>query len=129
MEFSTRCPLAAHSLQKSSHDLGLRGYSYAITGINLTNDLYQLTCNRTLDHYFLTFGCSLQASAALFCTMFVRFDELWREKNPASVMEFSSIHQAFIETCKIQANKQEIEWLKPIVDVKMFENSLERFHS
>ena len=65
--FADVCGLDAGRLLQESRDGGLRWFSYAITGINLTADLVKLTRERALDEYYFRHGASPQSFHALYC--------------------------------------------------------------
>ena len=124
--FATTCGLDANRLLADCNRNGLRWYSFAITGINLTADLIQLTRERVLDRYYFRYGATRQSFNALYCTFFVRFNEAWTRAAPMSVMEFSHIHDAFLVEVRRQAlfahrSSEGYEFLAPLVAVDKFE--------
>ena len=124
--FASTCGLDAGRLLADCNRNGLRWYSFAITGINLTADLIQLTRERVLDQYYFKHGATVQSFNALYCTFFVRFNEAWTRAAPMSVMEFSHIHDAFLLEVRRQAPYahrvgEGYEFLMPLVSVDKFE--------
>ena len=124
--FASTCGLDAGRLLADCNRNGLRWYSFAITGINLTADLIQLTRERVLDQYYFKYGASVQSFNALYCAFFVRFNEAWTKANPMSVMEFSHIHDTFLQEVKRQAPyahrlSEGFEYLAPLVAVDKYE--------
>jgi hypothetical protein len=112
--------IAAELLQRSQLG-GLSYYSFAITGINISNDLVQLTRDRKLDNYYYKYGINLNSFNQLYVTLFVRLDELWQEEAPDSVMQYAEIHAKFIKTVLKHvknladpSNQQAIEYIQPI---------------
>jgi hypothetical protein len=67
--FAELCGLDAGRLLRESQDGGLKFYSFAITGINLTADLVHLTRDRTLDEFYLRHGATPQSFQALYCPL------------------------------------------------------------
>ena len=124
--FASTCGLDATRLLADCNRNGLRWYSFAITGINLTADLIRLTRERVLDNYYFKHGATVQSFNALYCAFFVRFNEAWTRANPMSVMEFSHIHDAFLVEVRRQAPyahrvSEGYEYLAPLVPVEKFE--------
>ena len=124
--FASTCGLDAGRLLADCNSNGLRWYSFAITGINLTADLIQLTRERALDQYYFRYGASVQSFSALYCTFFVRFSEAWASANPMSVMEFSHIHSVFLKEVRRQApfahrTSEGYEYFAPLVAVDKYE--------
>lgn len=116
--FSTTSALDASRLLRVSQEGGLRWYSWAITGINLTADLLKLTRERVLDGYYMRWGATMQSFHALYCVVFVRFNEAWVKANPVNVMEFAKIHDEFINRIRLEALYAHIdgyEFLEPLV--------------
>ena len=124
--FADTCGLDANRLLADCNRNGLRWYSFAITGINLTADLVQLTRERVLDRYYFAHGATTQSFNALYCAVFVRFNEAWTRAAPMTVMEFSHIHDAFLAEVRRQAPyahrvSEGYEFLAPLVAVDKYE--------
>jgi ELMO domain-containing protein len=65
--FADCCGLDAGRVLQESRDGGLRWFSFAITGINLSADLLRLTRERVLDEYYARHGATIPAFQALYC--------------------------------------------------------------
>jgi len=123
VEFAAHCPDDALRILGHCREGGLKWYSFAITGINLTNDLLQLTRDHQLDHYYFKYGASTAAFQALYCTIFCRFDESWIKANPVNVMEYSKIHSAFVTRVLFNvpvAHIEGYEFLLPLKPIEQF---------
>ena len=105
MEFGRACPIQANLIMRRSHEenQGLKWFGLAITGINLTSDLVRLSQNHELDAFYFTYGANWASWHALYSTMLIKFDELWQEVKPESVMAFSSIHSSFLHQFACEA--------------------------
>jgi len=71
-------------------------YSFAITGINLTADLYKyLSSTREGKYRFMNRQIeSLPQFNEIYGEIFVRFHQYWKERNP-SIMEFNQVKEDF----------------------------------
>jgi len=104
IEFSRLYPARARAIlsDSASHR---NWFSYAITGLNLTADLVQLTRARKFNGWFHQFGATRQTAAHLYAIMFVRFNKAWTVANPRDVMSFQEIHTAFLAQLEADAAK------------------------
>lgn len=77
---------------KESHKLD---YSFAITGINLTADIYTYLKNKEVKFRFMDKKKeSIQLFSELYTEIFIMFHEYWREKKP-NIMEFNQVKKDF----------------------------------
>lgn len=95
VDFGERWPVAARGVLGDclSHK---NWFGLAITGINLTADVYTQTKSRRLNAYFYRQGTTMQAFTALYVHYVVRFNHLWAQRNPPNVMSFGEIHKDFL---------------------------------
>jgi hypothetical protein len=92
------------------------GYPYAITSINMTSTVFQLTESNLLDQQYLSMGNddddvktdTSDATQEQYCAMpeyhfyevfmsvFIEFDQFWRDSKPENIMEFSKVKEKFV---------------------------------
>jgi ELMO domain-containing protein len=70
-------------------------YSFAVAGINVTGVLVDMIKLRHLDSYFTQAGCSMAHFQVLYNYAFIQFNDLWTQRNPASIMEFNPLMREF----------------------------------
>lgn len=87
---------ARHVLSHSLHPV--HGYTFAIVGINLTSMAYTLLKKgvaKTHIYNLNTTHPTIEHFHKFYCYLFFEFDKYWMECKPASLMDFSSIHDKF----------------------------------
>eukprot|EP00128_Syssomonas_multiformis_P005742 Colp12_sorted_trinity150504_noHs@24091 len=87
-------------LSKASHPV--KGFSFAIVGINLTGILVQLLKEGTLRHQAHRISAERGYHYApttlheMYCAAFVRFSDLWWQEDPENMMAFGAIRDKFV---------------------------------
>lgn len=71
-------------------------FSFAITGLNLTADMCRLVSERRLCNYFFSQGATVDSFNRLYALLFVRFNRLWEETAPPTVMVFQDVRRQFL---------------------------------
>lgn len=93
--FTERWPMHAHRILSES--VAHRNwFSFAITSLNLTFDLYKLVNERRINCVLYRYGATMDTFQRLHALMFIRFNAAWAEADPPNMMSFSSIHTPFI---------------------------------
>eukprot|EP01113_Clastostelium_recurvatum_P042658 TRINITY_DN6930_c0_g1_i2.p1 TRINITY_DN6930_c0_g1~~TRINITY_DN6930_c0_g1_i2.p1 ORF type:complete len:166 (+),score=38.86 TRINITY_DN6930_c0_g1_i2:389-886(+) len=83
------------------------GYPFAITGINITAMLVDLTRKGLLNSHFRHYGPSMDEFNELYCHVFVMFNAAYTAARPQDVMSFGPIMQSFKEDFISQLRKQD----------------------
>lgn len=81
----------------------VHGYTFAIVGINLTSMAYNLLQNGTAKTHLYnlrTRNISMKHFHRFYCYLFYEFDKFWMQSKPKSLMEFSEIHDRFLNSIK-----------------------------
>jgi hypothetical protein len=114
----------AHSmLSTSSHPI--KGYPFAITGINMSHLVLSLMKDKTLTNYFYNIDptkklFSVSDLDKVYAAVFIAFNRYWIQENPQDLMEFSVIREKFVNSLKDDLNQEPtnlLKWSCPIVDV------------
>ncbi|OQR81228.1 hypothetical protein ACHHYP_16638 [Achlya hypogyna] len=80
---------ARRALVHSNHPT--QWYPFAVTGINITNFLYELIQDRLLDSRMFDKDADIKELHEFYCSVFSMFDALWVESNPTDLMAFPTI--------------------------------------
>lgn len=92
---------ARHVLSHSLHPR--HGYTFAIVGINLTSMAYTLLKNGTAKTHFYNLAIAdlnYEHFHKFYCYLFYEFDKYWMECKPTSLMDFSNIHEKFLNNIR-----------------------------
>jgi len=87
-------------------------FPFAITGINITYDLFKLTKANKINYYYYLHGADLRSFQRLYCLTFVLFNDEWHTLQPKTIMEFSRIHEPFLSQLKatLQDSPQSLDF-------------------
>ena len=115
---------AKSMLLTSSHPL--KGYPFAITGINMTHLVLSLMKAGHLKNHFLNLSTenqpyfTLEELHRVYCYIFMAFSRFWIQEDPRDVMEFTLIREKFVRRLKSHLTEPKsdlIKWSCPVIDV------------
>jgi len=117
-------PDARSMLSVSSHPV--KGYSFAITGINMTQLVLSLLKDGSLrTHLFNESSSSDNHSLSLddlhkvYSYVYIAFNRFWIRENPRDVMEFSFLREKFVNFLRNHLEDPEahlLNWSCPVVE-------------
>lgn len=96
---------ARHVLLHSLHPR--HGYTFAIIGINLTSLAYTLLKTGVAKTHLYNLGTNnlnINHFHHFYCYLFYEFDKFWMECKPTSLMDFSNIHDKFLNAIRLKLN-------------------------
>jgi len=76
-------------------------FGFAVAGINLTNDVYQMALSRHLNPVFYIHGCTIQTFLRVYVCLFQRLHHAWKLSRPSNVLAWAMIHGAVLSRLKI----------------------------
>lgn len=101
--------VARHVLSHSMHPV--HGYTFAIVGINLTSLALTLLQNGLAKTHFYNltnYRLCVKDFHNFYCYIFYEFDKYWMQRKPKSLMEFSKIHESFLNDISVKLKNEGI---------------------
>ncbi len=106
--FAKKHPAFVREIMQFGEDEGIRWFSFAITGINITSVCQQLLRDRKVNIFFLRYGVTLETFYELYITIFSRLQFYWKATRPDNMMQFGPVLKKVLEKVAISAERDEL---------------------